>query len=313
MDLERPASDGLLRLRAVPTTSTFNPGDTGLATREEEVDSSNSAPAAPDSEERTTTPATGTDWGDLGPAVGPWGEILTPEEAATIGGSWGDIGATSGAGWGQPTPTYLEAPGLPPADVAAIDPNWATRGTSWGEPPLPNQYTPKTPEHVQELDEEVTYEFFSKAAELPEPTEEAPLPEQGPQLISITGGEYLYHCVPMEGLPISEWPEAASFPQPLIIDDAVHSGDTDDITKIPKEALEHLSIQDFVADADAAIDKGLKRSRTTKQKGTNIIRRLSDIVRNQKHGISDSGTPHTPRSRTPSGLVFSTMAHYFFL
>ncbi|CAI7885819.1 unnamed protein product [Closterium sp. NIES-54] len=62
----------------------------------------------------------------------------------------------------------------------------------------------------------------------------------------------------MEGLPAPEWPEAASFPQPLITGHAVHSGDTDDIAKIPKEALEHLSIQDFVVDADAAIDKGPK-------------------------------------------------------
>ncbi|CAI7858608.1 unnamed protein product [Closterium sp. NIES-54] len=59
----------------------------------------------------------------------------------------------------------------------------------------------------------------------------------------------------MEGLLAPEWPEAASFPQPLITGHAVHSGDTDDIAKIPKEALEHLSVQDFVADADAAIDK----------------------------------------------------------
>ncbi|CAI7784816.1 unnamed protein product [Closterium sp. NIES-53] len=43
MDLERPASDGLLRLRAVPTTSTSNPGDTGTATMEEEADASKSA------------------------------------------------------------------------------------------------------------------------------------------------------------------------------------------------------------------------------------------------------------------------------
>ncbi|CAI7927653.1 unnamed protein product [Closterium sp. NIES-54] len=234
MDLERPTSDVLLRLRAVLTTSTSNPDDTGPATMEEEAYSSKSAPAAPDNEERTTTPATGTGWGDPGPAVGLWGEILTPEKAATIGGGWGDIGATGGAGWGQPTPAYLKAPGLPPTDVAAIDPYWATRGTSWGEPPLPDQYAPDTPEHVQEL-EEVTYEFFSKGAELPEPTEEAPPPEQGPQLISVTGGECLYHRVPMEGLPTSEWPKAASFPQPLITDDVVHSGNTDDIAKFPKE------------------------------------------------------------------------------
>ncbi|CAI7882645.1 unnamed protein product, partial [Closterium sp. NIES-54] len=243
MDLERPASDGLLRLRAVPTTSTSNPGDTGPATMEEEADISKSAPAAPDNKERTTTPAIGTGWGDPSPGVGPWGEILAPKEAATIGGDCGDIGATGGAGWGQPTPAYLEAQGLPPADVATIDPYWATRGTSRGGPPLSDQYTPDTPEHVQELEEEeVTYEFFSKAAELPEPTDEVPPPEQGPQLISVTGGEYPYHRVPMEGLPTYEWPEAASFPQPLITGDAVHSGDMDDITKFPKEVLEHLSI-----------------------------------------------------------------------
>ncbi|CAI7778001.1 unnamed protein product [Closterium sp. NIES-53] len=229
---------------------------------EEEADSSKSAPAAPDNKDCTTTPATGTGWRDPGPAVGPWGEILTPKEAATIGGGWGDIGATGRAGWGQPTPTYPEAPGLPPADVAAIDPYWATRGTSWGGPPLPDQYAPDTPEHVQELEEEVTYKFFSKAAELPEPTEEAPPTEQGPQLISVTGGEYLYHRVPMEGLPTSEWPEAPSFPQPLITDDAVHSddavhfGNMDDITKIPKEVLEHLSVRAFAADANSAVDKG---------------------------------------------------------
>ncbi|CAI7756119.1 unnamed protein product [Closterium sp. NIES-54] len=224
---------------------------------EEEADSSNSKPAAPDNEELTTTPATVTGWEDPSPAVGPWGEILTPEEAATIGGGWGDIGATGGAGWGQPTPAYPEAPGLPPADVAAIDPYWATGGTSWGGPPLPDQYAPDTPKHVQELEEEeVTYEFFSKAAELPEPTEEATPPEQGPHLILVTGGKYLYHRVPMEGLPTSEWPEAASFPQPLITGDAVHSGDTDDIAKFPKEVLEHLSVRAFAADADAAADKG---------------------------------------------------------
>ncbi|CAI7806332.1 unnamed protein product [Closterium sp. NIES-54] len=241
MDLEQPASDGLLRLRAVPTTSTLNPGDNGPATMEEEAGNSKSAPAAPNNKERTTTPATGTGWGDPSPAVSSWGEILTPEEAATIGGGWGDIGATGGAGWGQPTPAYPEAPGLPPTDVAAIDPYWATRGTSWGGPPLPDQYAPDTPEHVQELEEEVTYEFFSKAAELPEPPEEAPPLEQVPHLISVTRGECIYHLLPMEGLPASEWPEAASFPQLLITGDVAHSSNTDDIAKIPKEALEHLS------------------------------------------------------------------------
>ncbi|CAI7803836.1 unnamed protein product [Closterium sp. NIES-54] len=204
MDLERPASDGLLRLRAVPTTSTSNPGDTGPTTMEVEADNSKLAPAAPDNEERTTTPANGTGWGDLGPAVNPWREILIPEEVATIGGG------------------------------------------CWGGPPLSDQYAPDTPEHLQELEEEeVTYEFFSKAAELPEPTEEALPPEQGPQLISVTGGKYLYRRVLMEGLPTSEWPKAASFPQPLITGNAVHSGDTDDIPKFPKESPPSNTSQDI--------------------------------------------------------------------
>ncbi|CAI7897555.1 unnamed protein product [Closterium sp. NIES-54] len=38
--------------------------------------------------------------------------------------------------------------------------------------------------------------------------------------------------------------------------DAVHSGNTDDIAKFPKEVLEHLSVRAFVADADAAAGKG---------------------------------------------------------
>ncbi|CAI7869865.1 unnamed protein product [Closterium sp. NIES-53] len=198
--------------------------------------------------------------------------------------------------------------------LTAIDPYWATRGTNWGGPPLPVQYAPGTPEDLQVLEEEeVTYEFFRKAAELPEPTEEAPPPEQGPQLISVTGGEYLYHRVPMEGLPTSEWPEAASFPQPLITSDAVHSGDMDDIAKFPKEVLEYLSVRAFAADADAAADKGPKKMQKDEAERTNIIIRLSDIVRNHKHGINESGTPHTPRPRTPSGPVFSMTTHFFFL
>ncbi|CAI7877481.1 unnamed protein product [Closterium sp. NIES-53] len=167
--------------------------------------------------------------------LGGWDTIQVPEEATerTTGRDSGAVEPTEGD-WGTANAPnewgYPEAPGLPPEPVAELDPYWTTRSTSWGGPPLPDQYALDPPEHVQEeLEEEVTYEFFSKAAELPEPTEEAPPPEQGSQLISVTSDEYLYHRVPMEGLPASEWPEAASFPQPLITGDAVHSGDTDNI------------------------------------------------------------------------------------
>ncbi|CAI7855375.1 unnamed protein product [Closterium sp. NIES-54] len=87
MDLERPAPDGLLRLHTVPTASTSNPGGTGPATMEEEEDSGKSAIAEPDTRENITTPATG--WGSPGPAVGPWGDVLTPEE--TAGSGWDAI------------------------------------------------------------------------------------------------------------------------------------------------------------------------------------------------------------------------------
>ncbi|CAI7781113.1 unnamed protein product [Closterium sp. NIES-54] len=72
----------------------------------------------------------------------------------------------------------------------------------------------------------------------------------------IDSDEYLYHRVLMEGLPASGWPEAASFPQPLVTGDRVYTADTDDVAKFPKEVLEHLSVRAFAADVDAAADKG---------------------------------------------------------
>ncbi|CAI7731479.1 unnamed protein product [Closterium sp. NIES-54] len=156
MDIERPTSDGLLRLHTIPTASTSNPGGTGPATMEEEEDSGKSATTKPDIGENITAPATG--WGSPGPVVGPWGEVLTPEEADVAAG--GGRGTSTKERWGQSAPAYPEAPGLPPAEVAAVDPYWATRGTSWGGPPLPDQYALDTPEPVQEeSEEELTYEL----------------------------------------------------------------------------------------------------------------------------------------------------------
>ncbi|CAI7779127.1 unnamed protein product [Closterium sp. NIES-53] len=161
-----------------------------------------------------------------------------------------------------------------------LDPYWATRGTSWGGPPLPDQYAPDTPENVQEeSEEEVTYEYLSKAADLPVPTEEAPPPEQGPQLISVTGDEFLYHRVPMEGLPASEWPEAASFPQPLVTGDDVHSVDTDDVVNLPKTVLEHLSVRAFAADADAAADKGPEKEQNDAAERNKTLSRMESLTK----------------------------------
>ncbi|CAI7811839.1 unnamed protein product [Closterium sp. NIES-53] len=87
MDLERPASDGLLRLRAVPTASTSNPGDTGPATMEEDENNRGSATAEADIGGWGTTPAAGTGWGNLAPTIGPWGVIEPPQ--TTAGGGWG--------------------------------------------------------------------------------------------------------------------------------------------------------------------------------------------------------------------------------
>ncbi|CAI7802802.1 unnamed protein product [Closterium sp. NIES-54] len=253
MDLERPASDGLLRLHTVPTASTSNPRGTGPATMEEEEDSGKSTTADPDTGENITAPATG--WGSPGPAVGPWGEVLMPEEADVVaGGGWG---TSTEERWGQSAPAYPEAPGLPPAEVAAVDPYWATRGTSWGGPPLPNQYAPDTLEPVQEeSEEEVTYEFFGEAAELLEPTKEPPSPEQGPRKIEIIGDEYSYFRIPMTRLPVSDWPKAPPSSSLLVTDKQVHAGDTNDIIKIPRTLLERNSVRAFAAVADAVTDTG---------------------------------------------------------
>ncbi|CAI7762488.1 unnamed protein product [Closterium sp. NIES-54] len=192
-------------------------------------------------------------WTTPVPTVGAWGVVQTLEEGAATGGGWG--APASGSGWGPPSPPYPEAPALLPAAVVEIDPYWVTCGTSWVGPPLLDQYARDTPEDVQEELEEMTYEYGG-AADLPEPTEEAPPPEQGPQLISVTGNECLYHHVPMEGLPASEWPEATSFPQPLVTGDPVHTADTDGIIGIPDAVLEQVSARAFVADMSNAADKG---------------------------------------------------------
>ncbi|CAI7809928.1 unnamed protein product [Closterium sp. NIES-54] len=169
-----------------------------------------------------------------------------------------EAGETSTKGrWGQSAPAYPEAPGLPPAEVAAVDMYWATRGTSWDGPPLPDQYAPDTLEPVQEeSEEEVTYEFFGEAAELPEPTEEPPSPEQGPQQIEVIDDEYNNFRIPMTRLPVSDWPKAPPSSSPLVSGEQVHAGNTDDIIGIPRALLERNSVRAFVADADAGTNMG---------------------------------------------------------
>ncbi|CAI7914902.1 unnamed protein product [Closterium sp. NIES-54] len=178
------------------------------------------------------------------------------EEGVAVGGGWGTSTTEGGWGWGQPHPAYLEAPTLPLADVAAVDPYWASRGTSWGGPPLLDQNAPDTRETIQEEPEEVTYEFFREAAELPEPTKEASPPEQGPQLIEVIGDEHSYYRIPMKGLPASDLPKKAPSLYVLVTGKQVHAADTDDIVRIPDALLERDSARALAADVNAATNIG---------------------------------------------------------
>ncbi|CAI7836950.1 unnamed protein product [Closterium sp. NIES-53] len=122
MDLKHPASDGLLCLRAIPTASTSTTGDIGPATMEQEEDSGRKATVEADT--GGWGAPTGTGWGVTGPVSPTW-STPTPQV-----GTWGvpQPPAAEGGGWGPPPP---------PAGVPAEgDPYWATRGTSWGGPPL---------------------------------------------------------------------------------------------------------------------------------------------------------------------------------
>ncbi|CAI7859219.1 unnamed protein product [Closterium sp. NIES-53] len=184
--------------------------------------------------------------------VGAWG-VVKPAAGVPSGGGWGTLAPQGG--WGPQSPPYPEAPTLPPAVVAEIDPYWATRGISWGGPPLPDQYPDKPAEEEQQESDGMLYDF-GEASELPEPTEEAPPPEQGPQLIPVASDEYLYHRVPMEGLPTSEWSEVTRLLALLIIGDSVHAVDTDNIAGIPDAVLERASARAFVAYVNAATNKG---------------------------------------------------------
>ncbi|CAI7868578.1 unnamed protein product, partial [Closterium sp. NIES-54] len=113
-------------------------------------------------------------------------------------------------------------------------------------------------EEEQEESEGMIYDF-GEAEELPEHTEEPPPPEEGPQLISVTGDEYFYHRVPMEGLRASKWPEAAPLPTQQLLqitDDSIHVADSDNVIGISDADLHQASTQAFAADVRAAVDKG---------------------------------------------------------
>ncbi|CAI7839026.1 unnamed protein product, partial [Closterium sp. NIES-53] len=114
--------------------------------------------------------------------------------------------------------------------------------------------SPYEPAEEEQEESEGTIYDFGEAEELPEHTEEPPPPEEGPQLISVTGDEYFYHRVPMEGLRASKWPEAAPLPTQQLLqitDDSIHVADSDNVIGISDADLHQASTQAF-----AAVDKG---------------------------------------------------------
>ncbi|CAI7775790.1 unnamed protein product [Closterium sp. NIES-53] len=154
MDLERPTLDGLLRLRAVPTTSTSIQGDIGPATMEEEENNGGSATAEANTGGWGTTPAAGTGWGTATPTIGPAHHIVPcPQRCPT---SRAALLCPSRHPSGRPLPCPACRAALPAARRPALPvalPCWPRAALPWEMPDgvmsdvLYSAHAPPCPSH----------------------------------------------------------------------------------------------------------------------------------------------------------------------